>query len=198
MPGPHFREATPQTLPKTPEQPDPFPPRTEDRKGRQGAVVAGVLVAVVMGAGVGIGGFLLLGSAGGEKKKHNAKPLASTSTPPPTAGSSAPVPVPARVIRAAKPRDLRALDKGQIVVLRWKLAKGNDYPIWVQQSDGSPVKTPPQALAPHATTVTLSGLDAKKGYCFTVGALVAIGQSDGQAATMAWSAPKCIRNATAQ
>ncbi|GAB3979245.1 hypothetical protein GCM10029978_074110 [Actinoallomurus acanthiterrae] len=195
MPGPHFREATPQTLPKTAEQPDPFPPRTEDRKSRQGAVVAGVLAAVVLGAGVGIGGFLLLGSG---EKKHDASPTASTSTPPPTAGSSAPVPVPAGVIRAAKPRDLRALDKGQIVTLRWKLAKGNDYPIWVQQSDGSPEKSAPQALAPHATTVTLSGLDARKGYCFTVGALVAIGQGDGQPATIAWSAPKCIRNATAQ
>ncbi|MEV0402431.1 protein kinase [Actinoallomurus sp. NPDC050550] len=196
-PGPHFREATPQTLPKTAEQSDPFPPRTEDRKGRQGAVVAGVLAAVVLGAGVGIGGFLLLGSAGGEKKHDTPSPVAN-STSPPTGGSSAPVPVPAQVMRAAKPRDLRAVDKGQIVVLRWKLAKGNDYPIWVQQSDGSPVKSAPQALAPHATTVTLSGLDARKGYCFTVGALVAIGQSDGQAATIAWSAPKCIRNATAQ
>ncbi|GAA4635213.1 hypothetical protein GCM10023196_079800 [Actinoallomurus vinaceus] len=197
-PPPQFREATPRTLPKTAEQPDLFPPRTEDRKSRQGAVVAGVLAAVVLGAGVGIGGFLVLGNTGGEKKKHDTPSSASNSTPPPTAGSSAPVPVPAQVMRAAKPRDLRAFDRGQIVVLRWKLAKGNDYPIWVQQSDGSPVKTPPQALAPHSTTVTLSGLDARKGYCFTVGALVALGQSDGQAATMAWSAPKCIRNATAQ
>ncbi|MCO6011659.1 serine/threonine protein kinase [Actinoallomurus purpureus] len=191
------REGTAQTLPKTAAQPDPFGTSANDRKGRHGAVVAGVLAAVVAGAGVGIGGFLVLSRAGDDAKKEKPSPVVS-STAPQTTGSSSSAAVPLEVKRAATPRDLRTVDKGQIVGLRWRLAKGNDYPIWVQQSDGSGTQTAPQALPPHSTTVTMSGLDARKGYCFTVGALVALGQSDGQAATIAWSKPKCIRGATAQ
>jgi serine/threonine-protein kinase PknK len=194
--GPRPREATAQTLPKTVERTDPYSPPVEDRKTRQGALMAGVLAAVVLGAGVGVGGFLLLGST--REGKKGAPSSAPSPTAPRTTGSSSAAAVPPQVMRAAEPRSLRALDKGQIVVLRWKLAKNNDYPIWVQQSDGSGTQTPPQALPPHSTTMTLSGLDARRGYCFTVGAMVAMGQSDGQAATVAWSKPKCIRGATAQ
>lgn len=158
-----------------------------------------MLAAVVLGAGLGIGGFLVLGSGGGgDGRDTGPTSTPSTAKTPQAARSSAPAAVPPRVIRAATPVGLRAVDKGQIVVLRWRLAKNNDYPIWVQQSDGSGTQTPPQALAPHSMTVTLSGLDPAKGYCFTVGALVALGQSDGQPATIAWSKPKCIRDATAQ
>ena len=46
-------------------------------------------------------------------------------------------------------------------------------------------------------STTISGLDPAKGYCFVVGAIVALGQSDGQAATIAWSKPACIRGAHA-
>jgi hypothetical protein len=197
VPASPTREGTAQTLPETAEQPDPFGTSATDRKGRHGAVVAGVLAAVVAGAGVGIGGFLVLSRAGDDTKKDKPS-LVASSTVPQTTGSSSSAAVPLQVKRAATPRDLRTVDKGQIVVLRWKLAKNNDYPIWVQQSDGSGTQTAPQALPPHSTTVTLSGLDARKGYCFTVGALVALGQSNGQAATIAWSKPKCIRGATAQ
>ncbi|GAA0318417.1 serine/threonine-protein kinase [Actinoallomurus spadix] len=193
VPVPRPREATPRTLPETADPLDLARVGGGDRKGRPGAVVAGVLAGVVVIAGAGIGGFLLFGNTGdGTKDKPTPTPTA-----PQTHASSAPVAVPSQVMIAATPRDLRATDKGQIVVLRWKLAKNNNYPIWVQQSDGSPTQAPPQALPPRSTTMTVSGLDARKGYCFTVGALVALGQSDGQSATIAWSKPKCIRGATA-
>jgi hypothetical protein len=191
---PRPREATPQTLPKTVEKTDQVHPAADDRKGRQGAILAGVLAAVVLGAGVGIGGFLLLGN-GTDGGKGTPTP---TPTAPRTAGSLTPAAVPSQVMVAATPRGVRATDKGQIVVLRWKLAKTNDYPIVIQQSDGSGAQPSLQVLPPHSATMTLSGLDAQRGYCFLVGAMVAMGQSDGQAPTIAWSKPKCIRGAQVQ
>ncbi|MCO5996725.1 serine/threonine-protein kinase [Actinoallomurus rhizosphaericola] len=191
---PRPREATPRTLPESVEPADLLRVPANGRKGRPAAVVAGVVAGVVVIAGAGVAGFLLFGNTGDGGR--------DTPTPAPTAprtsGSSTPVAIPSQVMAAATPRDLRATDKGQIVVLRWKLAKNNDFPIWMQQSDGSPTQTPPQALAPRSTTMTVSGLDPQKGYCFTVGALVAIGQGDGQPATIAWAKPKCIRGATAR
>jgi hypothetical protein len=150
-----------------------------------------VLAVVVIGAGAGVGGLLLLG--GGDKSPP-PKP-APTSTAPP-ARSTAPV-VPSQVMRAATPRSVRAVGKGQLASLHWKLTRGNDYPIMVQQADETGSQ-PPQALPKHTLSTTISGLDPAKGYCFTVGAIVALGQSDGQQATIAWSKPACIRGATAQ
>ncbi len=40
-------------------------------------------------------------------------------------------------------------------------------------------------------TTTVSGLDLRAGYCFTVGAFVAAGSP----AAVAWSRPACIRGA---
>ena len=102
-----------------------------------------------------------------------------------------------RVLRAATPRYVRAVGKGQLASLRWRLAANNDYPIMVQQADETGSQAP-QALPKRTTNTTISGLDPKKGYCFTVGAIVALGQSDGQAATIAWSKPACVRGATAR
>ena len=100
-------------------------------------------------------------------------------------------------MRAATPRNVRAVGKGQLASLRWTLARGNNYPIMVQQADETGSQAP-QALPKHTLSTTISGLDPAKGYCFTVGAIVALGQSDGQQATIAWSKPACIRGATAQ
>ncbi|MEV5706036.1 serine/threonine-protein kinase [Actinoallomurus sp. NPDC052274] len=189
-------EAAPQAQPATAGRADPTGTPANDRKGGPGAIVATVLAVLVGGAAIGIGGFLVLGKVGGgTKDTPTAKPTPTASR---TSASPTPVAVPSQVMIAATPWGLRAVDKGQIVVLHWKIAKNNNYPIWVQQSDGSGEQTPPQPLAPRSTTVNLSGLDAQRGYCFSVGALVAIGQSDGQAAAIAWSKPKCIRGATTQ
>ena len=199
------RETTPHTFPKTTQPPPPtrggYPPRDlgspDDRKSRQGALVAGVLAAVVVGTGLGIGGYVVLsGNAGAAKGGTSPSPSPSSAVP--RAASSAPV-VPRTVLRAATPRDLRAVDKGSIVALRWKLAKNNNYPIWVQQADASGTPSPPQAIGPHAESISLPvDPDPAKGYCFTVGSLVALGRSNGQAATIAWSKPVCIRHATAR
>jgi serine/threonine protein kinase len=189
------REATPSTLPATAEQPPSMttaPP--VGTAGRRAGLVAGILAVLLLGTGIGVGGFLMLGSGG--KKPDPPKPTSAAPSASPSASPSSPA-VPARVMRAATPRDVHAVAKGPLVVLRWRLAKDNDYPIWVQQSDGT-TQQPPQALAPHALHITISGLDPAKGYCFIVGAMVAFGQSNGQAATVAWSKSVCIRGATVQ
>jgi serine/threonine protein kinase len=182
---------TPRTLQETaePVRQQPIAPPV-DRAGRRGAIVAGVLAVLLVGTGIGVGGILLLG--GGNKP---APPPPTPTSPAPTSRTSAAA-VPARVLRAAMPRDVRAVGRGQLVSLRWKLARGNEYPIMVQQADETGSQ-PPQALPKRTLSTTISGLDPSKGYCFTVGAIVALGQSDGQPATIAWSRPACIRGATA-
>ncbi|MCW2948322.1 MAG: hypothetical protein JWR24_5039 [Actinoallomurus sp.] len=189
-PAPHLgaREATPRTLKETAEHDRQATTPPAGTAGRQGALVAGALAVLLLGTGIGVGGFLLLGG-----KDDPTKPAPTPAAP---TRSSAPA-VPAGVIRAATPRNLRAAAKGPLVVLRWKLARGNDYPIWVQQADET-ASQPPQALPKRTLNTTISGLDPAKGYCFKVGSMVALGQSDGQSATIAWSRAACVRGATAQ
>ena len=175
---------TPRTLQETAEPPGP--------SSRRGALIAGVLAVLLVGTGLGVGGILLLG--GGDGKKPTPPPTTPTSAGPPSRSAAA---VPARVLRAATPRNVRAVGKGQLASLHWMLARNNDYPILVQQADEQGSQ-PPQALPKRTLSTTISGLDPSRGYCFTVGAIVALGQSDGQPATIAWSKPACIRGATVQ
>src|SRR4051812_13425536 len=186
------REATPTTLPETAEHGPPAAPPAE-RTNRRGVLLAGVLAVLVVGTGAGVGGVLLRGGGGGGKP---APPTTSPTSAAPSARGSAPV-VPTRIMRAATPRSVRAVGKGPLASLHWKLARGNNYPIMVQQSDETGSQTP-QALPQHTLNIMISGLDPAKGYCFVVGAIVAFGQGDGQPATIAWSKPACIRGATAQ
>ena len=186
------REMTPRTLPETVE-PDRRPTEPPvDRTGRRAGLVAGVLAVVLVGTAAGVGGILLLGGGGGDK------PTPGPTSAAPTSHSAAPAaPVPTSVMRAATPRDLRAVARGPLVSLRWKLARGNNNPIMVQQNDETGPQ-PPQGLPPHTLHTTISGLDPAKGYCFTVGSFVAMGETNGQPATIAWSKPTCIRGAHIQ
>jgi serine/threonine-protein kinase PknK len=178
---------TPRTLPETAQPPEPPPATTA--KGGRGVVIGAALAVVLVAAAAGIGVLLTDDGGGG---KPTPSPTGTAASSP--AGSATPA-VPARVLRAATPRSVRAIGKGQLATVRWKLTRGNDYPIMVQQNDETGAQTP-QALPKHTLSTTISGLDAAKGYCFTVGAIVALGQSNGQAATIAWSKPACIRGAT--
>lgn len=168
------------------------PPRAGGLKGR-GGLIAGVLAVVVVGTGAGITGVLVFGG-GGKPPAPTPNPTTAGPTTPSTPNTSPAVPT--AVIRAATPRSVHAVGKGQLVSLRWKLTKNNDYPIWVQQADEAGSE-PPQALPPRTLSTTISGLDPAKGYCFVVGAMVAMGQGDKQPATVAWSKPACIRGAHA-
>jgi serine/threonine protein kinase len=168
------------------------PPRAGGLKGR-GGLIAGVLAVVVVGTGAGVTGVVLFGGDD-QPPAPKPSPTQAASTTPSTPDTSPAVP--ASVIRAATPRAVRAVGRGQLVSLRWKLAKDNNYPIWVQQADQAGSEAP-QALPPRTLSTTISGLDPTKGYCFVVGAMVAMGQTDGEPATIAWSKPACIRGAHA-
>jgi serine/threonine-protein kinase PknK len=183
--SPPTHTPTPQTFPAKPDS----PPASGEEKGRRGLLITGVVAVVLVVAGAGVTGVLL---AGGDGKKPSPPTTSPTSTPTaPSAGTTSPA-VPAPVMRDATPRQVRAVGKGQLASLRWTLTRDNDYPIVVQQGSETP-----QALPPRTMSTTISGLDPAKGYCFIVGAIVALGQSDGQSATIAWSKPACIRGAHA-
>jgi serine/threonine protein kinase len=161
---------------------------TEERRG---PVLVGALVVVILvGAGAGLGGLLMLGGG----KKTSTPPRTPVAAPPPRVSPSPPY-VPSRVMRAATPRSVRASARGPVVILAWKLAKNNNYPILVQQADETGSQAP-QALPKRTMSTTIGGLDPVKGYCFTVGTIVALGQVDGQPAAIAWSKPVCVRGAS--
>ncbi len=184
-------ETLPPVRHETPE-PSDTPPR------RPISLAAVAVIVLVVAVGAGVAGLVLSRGDDGKTASPSSPPPPTTSptSAPPTPASTG-VPVPDSVMRAATPRSVHAVGKGELASLSWTLAKGSDYPIMVQQSDETGSQTP-QALPKHTVSTTISGLDPAKGYCFTVGAIVALGQSDGQAATIAWSKPACIRGATAQ
>jgi serine/threonine-protein kinase PknK len=201
------REVTPRPLTAPPPAgPDlrPTPDRTDrtdrahrtdradsvdraDRTGHRGGLLAGALAVLLLGTGLGVGAFLVLGDTGSD---DTPGPSPTPTSAAPSASGSAPA-VPARVLRAAMPRDLQVQEKGPLVTLRWKLAKSNDYPIVVQQAEAGGNEAP-LTLPPHTMRTTITDLDPAKGYCFTVGAIVAYGKPS----TVSWSKPaKCIRGA---
>ncbi|GAB2837060.1 hypothetical protein GCM10027176_46830 [Actinoallomurus bryophytorum] len=187
-PGTGPRERTPGRPPETVE-PDPRPaaPPT-DGGGRRTGLIVGMVAVVFLGTTAGVGGILLLGGEGG------GKPTPGPTSAAPTSPSAAPTAsVPASVMRAARPRNVRAVARGPLVSLRWTLAPDNNNPVWVQQNDETGPQNP-QGLPPRTMHTTVSGLDPAKGYCFTVGSFVAMGQP----ATISWAKPVCIRGATVQ
>jgi hypothetical protein len=143
--------------------------------------LAGLLVAAVLVAALGIGAYAVLGRA----PAHGA---ARDQTAPP----ATPAAVPSSVIDAARPVQLTATDGAADVVLHWQLGpSGAQYPIVVQQVEAGRAPGPVTVVQKGTRTTTLSRLNPGSGYCFTVGALVATGRP----ATIAWSQPACIRGA---
>ncbi|MDR0344414.1 MAG: fibronectin type III domain-containing protein, partial [Nocardiopsaceae bacterium] len=112
---------------------------------------------------------------------------------PSAAGGSAP-PVPASVLRAARPVHLKVAARGTFAVLTWHLAAGSHYPLAVQRipAGGKPVVQPVSG-SDATTKATITGLRPGKGYCFQVGAVVRLGNPS----TVAWSRPACVRGAVA-
>jgi hypothetical protein len=76
--------------------------------------------------------------------------------------------------------------------LRWRNPKGTGYPIFVEITP-QPAAGGLRPAGTGAVTAIVTGLDPSAGYCFKVGAVVAFGNPSA----VAWSAPACIRGATA-
>ena len=97
-------------------------------------------------------------------------------------------------IAAARPGSLTVRDLGDSVSLTWKQGSAADVPMVVQVSvvpaSGAPQLHP---VDTGATSAMVTGLSSVAQYCFTVGAVIGFGDPD----VIAWSAPSCIRGASA-
>ncbi|MFG1696185.1 protein kinase [Nonomuraea sp. NPDC049309] len=91
-------------------------------------------------------------------------------------------------LTAYRPKNLQVVaDNGTTVTLSWKSARKTEYPVVVQQAPDDRLMSAPSG----STTYTVGKLDPGTGYCFKVGAVVALGQPS----SVAWSSSLCIRGA---
>jgi hypothetical protein len=149
------------------------PPSSQVARRRRGrTVVVAAVITVIGGLAVGVAVRSALA------RPH---PAPSASTTPAVADP--------KVLDAARPQHLVVTDNGASVVLHWTLGDADRFPIFLQRSPADPAGL--RALGDGARTTTVTGLDPKEGYCFTVGAVVAFGSPSA----VAWSRPACIRGA---
>jgi serine/threonine-protein kinase PknK len=166
MPGLELRHGT-----------EPEPPPGRRRPWRL------VAAAAAVGCAAAVAILLVVPRAGSAPAP---RPGPASAPPTPTAAV-----VPPAVLEAARPAGVTVVDRGTSAALRWQLGAANRYPLFVQRLAPGQPPAPPTPLPAGTTTTTVSGLDAHAGYCFQVGALVALGQPSA----VAWSKPACIRGA---
>lgn len=130
-----------------------------------------------------------LGLAGGLLFRHAAAARGRPPAPSPAVPAS---PVSPSVLAAARPAGLHVDDHGLSVTLGWTVRPGPRYAMFVQVTPARGHSTL-QPAGTGAQTMAVTGLNPRAGYCFRVGALVALGDPS----TVAWSAPACIRGAVA-
>lgn len=147
---------------------------------RRRGLAVGVAVTAVAMLAAGGAAYLTLRPAGSARARVTLSPAGSPS------------PVPSASLALAAPQQLAARDGGTTVTLSWRLPTGSRYPLVVQQTaaTGGTSRTVP--VGGGATSTVLDGLDAKRGYCFQVGAVLAFGQPT----TVAWSSPVCVHGAS--
>ncbi|MEO3884294.1 protein kinase [Nonomuraea sp. B5E05] len=117
--------------------------------------------------------------------ESRTRPSSGPATSPP---ADRPVTDPRDVARY-RPKSLKVVaDNGTTVTLAWKAVRKSGYPTVVQQAPGDRL----MSATGDAGTYTVGGLDPATGYCFKVGAVVALGQPS----SVAWSPALCIRGAT--
>ncbi|POM23295.1 Serine/threonine-protein kinase PknK [Actinomadura rubteroloni] len=164
----------------------PQPPARRDGP-RPGLIIA-ASVALVGGLAAGVGALVW---GGGDKPSPPPAPKAAT--PVASAAPSADTgPIPRSRYTATRPRGVVVRPYGTTAALSWKLpAASRQLAILVlkKPADGQAVVS----AGNGAQAVTVTGLNAKRGYCFRVGALLRVNQ--GKAADVSWSSPVCVRGA---
>ncbi|WP_067457670.1 serine/threonine-protein kinase [Actinomadura macra] len=182
-PSPTLPPAVPPALPPTPTPDGP----------RRGLIVAAA-IALVGGAGLGIGALALSGGGDGAKGGSPAAGSPSTVEPRnPGAGPGDPqAPLPVTQFAATRPRKVTVRQAGRTAVLLWALPEASrGLPLIVQQQ---PAGTRPIVSVPAGSrSATVPGLRPKIAYCFKVGAVLRLNQ--GKAPDVSWSAPACVRKA---
>ncbi|MCW2918981.1 MAG: serine/threonine protein kinase [Actinomycetia bacterium] len=133
---------------------------------RRGLIIAGT-VALVGGLALGITGIVAFGGKSTPRTEQSTPHATAPSAP--TAGGQARF-TPAEV-DAARPRAVTAtpLGNGTSVRLRWKLSRGNRFPLLVKERD----RPTPITLDFGTTTTIVGNLRAGSPHCFTVGTLLA-------------------------
>ncbi len=97
------------------------------------------------------------------------------------------------VLAAARPAGLSAVAEGTVARLRWRNPPGADYPMFAEIKP-RPFGSGLRSVGTGVDAALITGLNPAKGYCFEVGAVVQFGDPS----IVAWSAPTCIRGASAR
>ncbi|MET8866848.1 protein kinase [Nonomuraea sp. NPDC004580] len=125
--------------------------------------------------------------ATGDRARPEPSPEQSTAGPATSPPATLRTPGPA-ALTAYRPKSLKLVaDNGTTVTLSWKTARKTEYPVIVQQAPDDRLMSAPVG----STTYTVGKLDPGTGYCFKVGAVVALGRPS----SVAWSPALCIRGA---
>ncbi|HEY8523352.1 MAG TPA: protein kinase [Acidimicrobiales bacterium] len=158
------------------QEPEPEPP---SKLKKRLLIAAAVLVL----AGGGVGAYLAL-SGGDDGETVEREPTTTT-----TEEESTP-----RVLET--PQNLRARESEAGVLLEWDGDEAADYIVLVMSEADSPEVLPPQVGATYLVPSTHLRDDV--GYCFAVALLSTFQQVPAQDAAQAFSAPTCIRGASAE
>ncbi|MEV4564420.1 protein kinase [Nonomuraea sp. NPDC049419] len=127
--------------------------------------------------------------ATGDRSQPEPSPAPEQSTAGPATSPPATLRTPGpATLTAYRPKSLKLVaDNGTTVTLSWKTARRTEYPVIVQQAPDDRLMSAPVG----STTYTVGKLDPGTGYCFKVGAVVALGRPS----SVAWSSALCIRGA---
>ncbi|MFC0040173.1 serine/threonine-protein kinase [Actinomadura rayongensis] len=182
-------DTRPGTVPGAPDtHPGTVPGPPARRDGPRPGLIIAASVALVGGLAAGVGA-LVWGGGG----KPSAPPATQAATPVASAAPSADTgPIPRSRYAETRPRGVVVRPYGTTAALSWKLpAASRQLAILVlkKPADGQAVVS----AGNGAQAVTVTGLNARRGYCFRVGTLLRVNQ--GKAADVSWSAPVCVRGA---
>ncbi|WP_155370288.1 protein kinase domain-containing protein [Catellatospora vulcania] len=136
---------------------------------------------VDLAAGAGVGALLVA---------VTAFALWPAPAPPPAAPPEVPT---GAALEQARPHDVTVLDEQEASALvRWTVTGGRDDRVLVRVLSAEPGMRPRDEIAPRGVTeLRIGGLTRGTGYCFLVGAVL----GPDEPAPMAWSRPRCIRDA---
>ncbi|WP_322760015.1 serine/threonine-protein kinase [Frankia sp. Cr2] len=111
-----------------------------------------------------------------------------TSSPSPTLLST-PAPITSADLQAARPSTPDVTDMGTVITLRWRNGSRPANLVVQTAAPADSRQVPVQPLSAGAAVTEIPDLDPARGYCFRVGAVLAVG-------SYAWSDYRCIRGAT--
>ncbi|WP_322767111.1 serine/threonine-protein kinase [Frankia sp. Cr1] len=123
-----------------------------------------------------------------QRSNPTPSPSASAGAASPTLAST-PAPAPSEDLQAARPSTPDVTDMGTVVTLRWRNGSRPANLVVQTAAPADSRQVPVQPLPVGAAVTEIPDLDPARGYCFRVGAVLAV-------SSYAWSDYRCIRGAT--